>query len=340
VTTATPLVDALGAFPSETTSAFAFAARDLLASTNISRAALRSVVEDGTLPDAVRFNAFYCLQVAVWRERDFMEYRVNLDTYRTVFDGHPMLQAQIAQYYLSRSAEQHDLSSALRYADLAMTSMPYASGVLNLFGEVVSRICETDAALVDAATLTKAIEATDRAIAATDARYARYFGTRARLRSQLGEFRQAQADVDRAIEIEDSGSSAYALRIGEYQLTRMNINLLQQSRISAQQQDRLQETIDRARDELISMRAQYLELLGLLVAVMAFIFSTINLTGRFDARETASVLLTMTGLILIVFAGFGLQIASGRSNRLATTYPLALGIVACGLGFGLLYHSP
>jgi hypothetical protein len=147
---------------------------------------------------------------------------------------------------------------------------------------------------------------------------------RAEILAEEGDYEEAEREVKAAMDVEPSVGRDYALRIAEYRYTLLAIETARLLRGLRTDHERAVARIDES-------RADFITLLGLLAAVIAFIVAGTSLLTRVsDAREGLGLLLAFGGTIVFVFACFAHLFASDprRWDRLA--------IGALGLGLVLL----
>lgn len=318
------LLDRLRSLPPEIDPAFGSAARRLLEQPDATDDALLAVIDDTTLAEQTRFNAFYCAQARAWRRRDYLRHRENTDRHQSQFGRHAMFFFMQAEYYASLDDDPANLDAALTFVLEAVERLSGVPGVLHLAAEIIADRHERDPDN-DARLLLSAERHVRQAIALSDGRYARYHATHARIATLRGAFASARASIARAIESEDSSGAEYALRIGDYQLIRSRIQYAQEAeRLGAKQED--------AARELRQIRSQVLEIMGLLAAVIAFITTAANIAAGQPARPAAGLLTLAGGVTLLVFWGFHvLLVGAGSAGR--RLVPAIVGVILVTAGF-------
>ncbi|EFC79148.1 hypothetical protein [Parafrankia sp. EUN1f] len=323
--TSAALVARLASLPRETDASYGLQARALLQEPGATDDALSEVLTDMSQPEQVRFNAFYCLQARAWRRRDHRTHRANVDLYQSEFGTHPMFYFMQAEYYSSLDSEPANRHAALTFALEAVRRLSAIPGVLHLAASIIADHHEADAD-ADPQLLLEGERLIRQAIALSHGTYPRYHATHARIATLRGAYGSARASIARAIEDEDSSGAEYALRIGDYQLIRARIQHAQQAEV-------LRVGQDEASSELRRIRAQILEIMGLLAAVIAFITTAANIAAGQPPGPAAGLLTTAGGMTLLVFWGFHvLVVDSGGRRRLL---PLALGAILLGVGLVL-----
>ena len=309
---------ALAALPTETHPDYGAQARRLLRDLSPTDEQLSTLLDDTSVSETIRFNAFYCAQARAWRRKDYSRHRANTDRYQAEFGRHPMFFFMQAEYYASLDEDPVNLEAAIRFAEQSVERLPGVPGVLHLAAEVIADYSDRQPS-PDRDLLLTADRHVRQAIALSANRYARYHATLARLCTLRGDFAGARASIARAIDGEDSSDPEYALRIGSYQLIRSRIQY-------AQENEQLRHRQEEASGELRRIRGQILEVMGLLAAVIALITTAANIASGQSARAAGGLMTLTGGVVLLVFWAFHLLIVDtpGTRQRLVA---LILGIM-------------
>jgi predicted MarR family transcription regulator len=134
------------------------------------------------------------------------------------------------------------------------------------------------------------------------------------------EYAQALEEIDRAIEVEDSTTIDYSIRLADYQATRLNV-LWRQQLVRIERAQHHQEMV------VADIRNQFVDLIALIGLVIALLSVTVNLSRSIDPSRAVMLFLAAGGVMLIVFAGFRAMLSTGRSDALRVrTLGTALGI--------------
>ncbi|WP_160147051.1 tetratricopeptide repeat protein [Thermomonospora echinospora] len=253
-------------------------------------------------PTDVRFAALYGWLLRLRREERYAEYESVLRQYGHEFEQEPYVYTFHAIVARNRG-DASSLRSAVEYSRRAAELMPDVAGVVHQLAAFLIEYLERSDSVVEAE-LREAERSVDQAIALTHGQIGHYFETRARILAIRGDFGAARAAVNQAIELEPRTTRDYQRRLTQYQTTRIRIELLQQRAYWRRQQE------DNRR-ELTDFKAQQLQLLGLLAAVVAFIATTGNLAASARWPDSIRLIEGMAGSIIIVFASFTL--ASSKS---------------------------
>lgn len=259
---------------------------------------LQKVVEDNLVQEKVRFNAFYSLLVLLWRNRDYIDYRILVDTFEDTFKQYKLFNTFKSQYYLSQGSTIPHLESALEYAKKAKDDLSDLPNVRHLYCYILAELYE-NSEFVNRKKLLEALREIEKCIILTDGKYLKYSVTKARLLSLLDRFSEAKELIRIAIENEASSSKDYAIRLAEYQETRIRVLHQQYSRNFKERQES-------AIKELEDIKMKVVELLGLLAAVLAFLLASVQIATRMEYNDAARLLTTSGGIIILIFSSFSI----------------------------------
>ena len=331
------LLAALEALSPNTEAKFDFEVRDILDLPSCTPEALKKLSGH---PDApVAFGAYATLLALAWRNLDY-------DTYRRLVREAPQrvrddpLYAALEAQAAGTSGGLPDLRYGLGRAEVAVDAAPDRPGVLHTLAEVSADLGDRDAA--SQTQLEAGLHAVERAIEVRrDDPYAKYHATRARLLAHLDRWDEADAEIALAIERERSGERHYVLRIGNYQNLRLSMLFDRRAEELRRRQESAQSEFSAVQEqvrELQGLRGQFLELLGLLAAVVAFVAAGIQVADAMSLRDGVALMAAIAGGILAAFAGFNLMFFPERSAKRPTiVLILGLAIIAgvwCADRFG------
>lgn len=333
----TDLVTELERMPSQEEPVFPFAVRGLRSKFGVEVAdsceGLLALSEDevrklgSSDPGETRFLALYILLLINWRELNFRRYRELVDRYDDEFpgDSYPYFLTFRSQYYASRGEDHDDLSLALDYARMAMERLPRGPAVLHLYavttikiGELGGNVSAEQFATAESA-LATAI-GIDRELVAQHEkprRFAMYHATMARLQTLRGRHLEARRELHKAFDLEDPADTG---RVSEFFEIRGQILLNQRIEPVRSEVEALSERIEKEAESLKDLstgvadqiRGQAVQLLGLLAAVLAFLFTGTEIARNLDFDQAAKLMLVVSGAILVVFAGFSLTFYGER----------------------------
>jgi hypothetical protein len=166
----------------------------------------------------------------------------------------------------------------------------------------------------------------DTAIRISGRNNSNFHSTRARLLARIGDFLTASQEIQDALELEDTTSPDSLRRIARFEAIRSSILVLRS-------ESEFKVTVEENKQQMASLRAEQLQLLGVLAAVVALIMVTVATGGRIDSEIGAIRFTSITlGGILAVFSGLFFTIQGARTPwRLLIPLTLALGLFAFGI---------
>lgn len=182
-------------------------------------------VINGDDSEKVRYHAFYCLNIIYRHSKDYPKLKELLETHRDQFDWHITFDHLEALYNIESDA-MYDYTEILKHTHKDAEYLDDNAGFVHLFADVFATIYEKGG-LHDKEQYVKdwyerALDAVNRAIT-LDVAYAKYYCTKARILCIKGDYSQALFNIDKAIGLENSARSDYALRIGMYQYYKIMI---------------------------------------------------------------------------------------------------------------------
>jgi tetratricopeptide (TPR) repeat protein len=288
------------------------AKQELLAAGLPTRVALRALINDDE--DTIAYNALELELTLLGRDRDFSEYRSLVTASRARFQKIPRflsLEAQACRW----STDEHTLRTGLEYAKKAREALPNSPAVLNTFAAIVVLLAEQGKATEQ--WLAEAEEALRHA-SYLNPTYSKYHHILAQILLHQKRYEEAQQAVSQAIELEPSTSPHYALRIGDYQDTRMAILFNQRSDQLQREHKEVIGTITRMRTEFEAMRSEFILLLGLLAAIVAFVVTGVEVAKAQTLSNAAGLMIIIGAMISGVFASFRLIFLDHTQNREGT----------------------
>lgn len=143
---------------------------------------------------------------------------------------------------------------------------------------------------------------------------------------EMGHFDLAAEHIEQAIDVEESSTPDYPVRLSEYQATR---NEIQSRRLLA----RLEHEVAQHAGTVTEMRTQFIEIVGLIGLVIAFLASSTNLVAGGQVDRPISMFMGIGGVLTVVFAAFRLLFASNHRSGAERAIPAVAALV---LGVGLL----
>lgn len=299
------------------------------------RTVLDTIVKDTTKPLEVRFKAFYGYLNHARRSLDISEYDGYYDSHQGSFGSFAILPLLHSQRYLNHiQAGEYNDSLALmaqHFASIALQQLPNHFGVNAHWATVIAAVqSKLPREERDQALIRRAITAQDVALVDSQNRYPRYFATKAQLLELAEDWDGALAAIGRAIDLEDSSMADYAVRVGQYEAMRSEI----------QAERRFQNFLARGNDELSTLRTEFsrvstelaemrnstLTLVGLLAAIVAFITTSTTLLTRLSVHDAIRFTAISSAGILFVFTSILWLVTSPKSRPEMTRFLFIIAV--------------
>lgn len=293
------VIKALRVLPAQVSPEFPAAIRLLVEKVPDPRAMFTEILGDDHVSHAPRFAALYAVLLRLRREERYSEYKDLVRKSEWEFADEPYFltfQAFIARL---RAGDSSALRSAVEYSRRAAHLMPEVAGVVHQVAVFLAEYLE----LQDTPSTAEIVEAenfVERAIMLSSGRLAHFFETRARILALRGDFAGARTAIGDAIELESRETRDYSRRIAQYQTTGVRIDILRERQRWAKSHEQFRSEIER-------FRAQQLELLGLLAAVVAFVATAGNIASHMAGRDGVRLMLALAGVVILVFSSFSLM---------------------------------
>ena len=271
--------------------------------------ALEALFDDGE----VGLASFCVAMATAWRDQDFQVFRDLLTTHRIRFGDQPVFDSYDAQSTLG-TRDISELRRGLEAARSATRRLRTRPGLLHTFAAIAVELAEMEAATEEEL---REAEGALRTASRQHPTYAKYFATRARILSHQGKYAEAYRNVATAIELEPSNGRHYALRIGEYQATRMDIAFRENAKKIDARVAESSRAFQALQEEMASTRGQLIEILGLLAAVIAFVVTGAQVSVKAEAVDAVPIIGAVGGAIVLAFSSLSLLYGSLTRRRAA-----------------------
>lgn len=266
--------------------------------------------------------AFCVAMAAAWRDQDFQVFRDLLNTHRVRFGHEPVFGSYDAQSTIG-TRDTSELRRGLDAARSAIKRLRTRPGLLHTFAVIAVELAELESATEDEL---KEAEGALRTASRQHPDYAKYFATRARILSHQDNFAEAYRNVAIAIDLEPSSGRHYALRIGEYQATRMDIAFRENARKIDARVAESARAFASLHEEMASTRGQLIEILGLLAAVIAFVVTGAQISVKATAVDSVPIMGAVGAAIVLAFSSLSLLYGS-VARRTAAAWLMAGSVV-------------
>lgn len=227
---------------------------------------------------------------------------------------------------------KRNIKEAIRLAKKCRQQDPSHSGVLhNLAGAIhtFATKYESDTAKSNEL-LIEAKEVVNEAIE-HESDYPRFYATRASIYMDLGDFSHAEQDIATAIEMEDSSSNDYPIRLNEYLAIKMDLKFKKELEIALNRTEtKMANSAETVKEELrtssidikkdiehITQEAKKsnIEVLTFFVAVISFIIGSLSMLSGLSVQDSVKVILILAGALLFSVAGFCLLFDSNNKLK-------------------------
>ncbi len=283
--------------------------------------------------DRISFSAFYGLVVYFRRYKIFSELERIVGTYGNHFGNKPLFDVAMCTIYRNKGSEL-DLQLALEYATRALERCNNHQGILQTYADTVAYTLEQGYNISNEI-LEKAIHCVNEAII-IDSNYPKYYCTIGRLLIYKNEYTQAKQYILKAIDLEDSAQTDYAMRIADYQnyLQRCYTNeSVYKINISVGDAlNRITDTKSSVEEQIEKEKVTYLEFLGFFTAIISFILITIQLSINFEVIEAAALIIMLLGVLIIAMTIFSILTGTRKIFGWLIFILIIIGILCLGSG--------
>ena len=299
----------------------------------------RFIREDPDAPTSQREAAYYSLCIGHRRKYNSAYFDRIVREMCVELPQSPISWAMTVEGLLQRRQDQATLEHARGLClkamkHLAWPGIPYQMAEISLRLSEFASSDQREILLKDAEKHLDAAQARiDRSNSDVVAPHPKYLALRSQILSRKGRHVEALVAIDEAIASEDSRSSDYALRLGRFQATRVEIvveeRLNRMRQISDEYGVLFEERTAQIQDELRQSRRETIEILALLAAAIAFISVSATLAVRAPVGAGIPLIAAAGGVLILVFGAFGAAIGANQHSLRRST---AIG----SLGFALL----
>ncbi|MEO1250720.1 MAG: hypothetical protein AAFW81_00055 [Pseudomonadota bacterium] len=302
---------------------------ELAISNEIEDAAL-DIIGDKQNSNSIRFLAFFLLSIKHRRNKDLSKLKSLIDQFRRTFSERALFSHIVAMYYSLAGLYQEALSCARRAAD----ALPDHSGIQHNIASIIVNYFD-DSGAQDAKLIDEAQKAVNSAIALSP-EYAKFYATKARLLTVVGDFKEALRLIAKAIDLEDSSILDYAIRIGEYQSVKLKIEMAENASRMRRDLDRQISLLENKASDLTTnlrdSQIRNLEVLGFFAAIISILIAIItSMSTSGGGGPQFEDVLKFGGLLLILFSSLSF-VMYGIRGLTRFTPPFVIGIALIWIG--------
>jgi len=308
--------------------------------------------------DATAFAAFAALCESERRKKNFTRQQELIAENEKRFGDHPLfLHIKLLQYVDTFDYNNHEMILSL--AQESTTRLPQNAGAHHALADLVAISFEQaeylGAAPPSSTWLEAGLQAAHLAIC-LDPEYAKFYCTKGRLFAARGDLDGAIDLITKAVDLEDSEKTDYAIRINGYlnyqqKFQSKKQNIMMESRINqymeqkmdeyaqsiGSQQEELRRQTGSVMDELQGSMAKNLEFIGLFAGIISFTIGSISISSSLAGESflgAAGLIVVLMGALLCVFAGFGIVLhgfETSKWKRNLVVFLIGLAAAAAGL---------
>lgn len=254
----------------------------------------------------IRFSAYYAYCTYLRRHRNVSDFEDTLVEFRE-FRDEPMY-SQLRALFLQLRGNEDDLKKAVREAERAAEQLEDQEGVSHNLALCIVEAIEKQAMESTPELLRKAETNVKDALRMSE--YPRFFATYGRVLALKGDYRRARAEINKAIDKEDSTKQDYAIRLGNYQQHLSRVYLYEQKEALESRIDAALEEIESAREEsesrISQMQMRQLQFLGFFATLLAVIISSVQIASAQPFPTASRLILVQIGGLLAAFGGLGI----------------------------------
>ena len=257
------------------------------------------ILNKESLPDE-RLKA-YCIVFTFYRRRKDINKCIELfEEYKNTFSDKYIIY-HLYSVAIRQTGRKKDIVRSVDMAREALALQSRNAGALHSLAESLYLLAESDGFDQEKSIeyLKEAKDLVEDAISA-EHDYPKFYSTRAKISSALGDYFSALRDVAVAIEKEDSSSTDYGLRVSDYLAIRYAIKL-REAFCAAENESKIQ--IEKALDEA---RRSHIEVLSFFVAAVSFVIGGIHIAISFVLVDAVRIILVLAASMLMAISGFTL----------------------------------
>ena len=251
------------------------------------------------------FSAFYALCIYYRRMKEFTKIDDLISKFEVRFDSKPMYN-HILSLSLKSKGGNENIKEAIAKAKMSADLVEGNAGVLHNYAETIATAMEEEV-IQDSAHIDDAIDHIKKSISLAP-KYAKYYCTYGRLLALKSQIAKGLQLIRKAIDLEDSQKSDYAIRIGDYQAYHSKLIFMQHTNRLQIKIDEFETEIKNTKDKVSNLlhlsMTRNLEFLGFFAALVSFIIASIQILGKQPFEEATQLIIVLNGCLLCAFAGF------------------------------------
>jgi tetratricopeptide (TPR) repeat protein len=289
----------------------------------------------------IRFRAFFGITLHHRRQNNHTEFKNIVDQNIEEFRNIKLHDHVLALLYKSFN-DRDGILKSLDYSKKAIEKLNRHVGVLHNFCETIVIALEENLE-VDPIDLENAASLIETVITLSP-NYAKFYCTKGRILAQNKKFDEAKKNIMYAIDIENSKSNDYSIRISEYRnfLVQIKTNKLYESVKTDIEEakttiltahDSVQHIVASTKENMESMKAQNLQMLAFFTAIISFTIGSINiLNNQRSFMQSAMLILILAGAMVITNTLFSILLTTIKQNIWKYILVVIVGFLLIGIG--------
>lgn len=252
-----------------------------------------------------RFAAFYSLLIVCREYNNYSKYNEYVEKYATQFSQVKLYKIVMSTYYRNKGilGDLGAYRNAIRFAEEACTMLPDNLAVKHHFAELIV-LADEEGTNIHIKTINKAIERLDD-VMYVNPNHAKYYCTLGRLFACLGDYNQGIKNVRKALDLERGDNKDSLIRIGQYNYYLLQIKMLIENNKVDSKMGKFNSDFEQMKNDLDSMKTQYLEYLAFFSSVLAFVLITVNVVVSVNNfNKCTGIVLMFAGALVVVFGVF------------------------------------
>lgn len=300
------------------------------------------VILNSEVDKELQFRAFFGISIHYRRQNDHTKFKIFVDSYIEKFEQFP-LHLHVLSLLHKSYGDPAGIIKSIDYSKKAVEHLNMHAGVLHNHCEAIVTALEEGLDITEDQLYTASLYI-ERVLALCP-KYAKFYCTQGRILAQKHKYKEAKNAVLKAIDLEDSDSKDYSLRISTYrnflvqfktlELYNSVVQDIQEAKASVLTAEKsINEMVEKNESTMENLKAQNLQMLAFFTAIISFIIGSINiLSNQQDFSQAALLILILAGAMVLVNVGFSVLISTTQQNIMRYSIVTCLGLLLIGVGF-------
>lgn len=278
-----------------------------------------------------KFSAFYLLLIICREYNNYSKYNMYVDRYGNFFNQYKLYKIVLSTYYRNKAilGEKECYRNCIRFAEEACSVLPTNLAVKHHYAAMIVLAVE-DGFEISPDKIENAINGLDSVIA-TYSNHAVYYSTQGRLLALIGKYEQGEEKLKKALDLEEVNDKDSMIRIGEYNFYLLQIKVMMESQQVKHRINDFNSVFEGIKNDLDSVKTQYLEYLAFFSSVLAYILISIDIAIKTDDfNKCAGIILLFAGSLVIAFSLFRMLLyysSKVKHQTIKTIFCFVCGII-------------